>query len=86
MAGYHGQSSKPRITYPHPPVEHFKSTPLIELPDTPQRPQFYTIEDFEEEKRKLWALHMELDIQYEEKIRKIIMYLVDKIGLPTFYE
>ena len=27
-----GRSSRPRITYPHPPVEPFKSTPLIEIP------------------------------------------------------
>ena len=71
--------TRPRITYPHPPVEPFKSTPLIELLDTPQRPQYYTAKDFEEEKSKLWALHVELNVQYEEKLRKALMYLVDKI-------
>ena len=33
-----GRSTRPRITYPRPLVEPFKSTPLIELPNTPQRP------------------------------------------------
>ena len=81
-----GQSSRLGITYPHPPIDPFKLTPPIEILDTPQRPQYYTTEDFEEEKRKLQALHVELDIQYEDKLRKAIMYLVDKIGWPTFYE
>lgn len=83
--GHQGQSSRPKITYPHPPVEPFKST-LIEIPDTPQRPQYYAPEDSEEKKSKLWALHVELDIQYEDRSRKAIMYLVDKIGWPTFYD
>ena len=74
-----GRSSRPRITYPHPPVEPFKSTPLIEIPDTPQRPEYYTAEEFEEEKSKLWALHVEINVQYEDKLRKDLMYLVDKI-------
>ena len=60
-------------------MEPFKSTPLIEIPDTPQRAQYHTVEDFEEEKRKLWALHVELNVQYEDKLRKVLMYLVDRI-------
>ena len=47
--------------------------------ETPQRPQYYTTEDFEEEKRKLWALHVELNMKYEDKLRKALIYLVDKI-------
>ena len=70
-----GRSSRPRITYPHPPVEPFKSTPLIEIPNTPQRLEYYLAEDFEEKKSKLWALHVELNVQYEEKLRKALMYL-----------
>ena len=30
-----GKSTRPKITYPHPPVEPFKSNPLLEIPDTP---------------------------------------------------
>ena len=30
-----GRSTRPRIMYPHPPVEPMKSTPLIEIPNTP---------------------------------------------------
>ena len=57
-----GESSKHRIAYPpRPPVEPFKSTPIIEILDTPKRLQFYTTEDFEEEKNKLYALHVELN-------------------------
>ena len=81
-----GRSSKPRITYLCPLVEHFKSTPLIEMPDTPQRPQYYTAEDFEEEKRKLWALHVELNVQYEDQLRKALTYLGDKIECPLVYD
>ena len=73
------RSSRPRITYPLPPVKPFKSTPLIEIPDTPQRPEYYRVEDFEEGKSKLWALHVELNVQYEFFLRKALMYLVDKI-------
>ena len=66
-----GHSSRPRITYPHPPMEPFKSTPLIKILDTTQRPQYYIAENFEEEKRKLWALHVELNVQYKDKLRKV---------------
>ena len=83
--GHQGQSSRPRITYPHPLVEPFKSTPLIEILDTPQRPQYYTTENFEEEKKKLWALHVELDIHDEDKLRFFFMYLLDKVGWLIFY-
>ena len=60
-----GRSSKPRTTYPCPPVEPFKSTPLIQIPNTPQRLEYYTTEEFEEEKSKLWELHVELNVQYK---------------------
>ena len=32
-----GRSTKPRMTYPCPPIEPMKSTPLIEIPDTPPK-------------------------------------------------
>ena len=51
-----GETNRPRITYPpRPPVEPFKLTPIIEVPNTPERPQFYTAKEFEEEKNKLYA-------------------------------
>lgn len=81
-----GRSTKPRITYPRPPCEPFKSTPLVEIPDTPQRPEYYTAEDFEKEKDKLWALHVELEVKYEDKLRKSLTYLGDKIEWPLFYD
>ena len=56
-----GKSTRPRITYPYPLVEPFKSIPLVEIPDTPQRLEYYTAEDFKEEKSKLWALHVKLN-------------------------
>ena len=64
-----GRSKKPRITYPYPPIEPMKSTPLIEIPDTPQRLEYYSTEDIEEEKNKLWTLHVELEVRYEDKLR-----------------
>ena len=81
-----GRSSRPRITYPCPLVELFKSTPLVDIPDIPQRLEYYTTDDFEEEKNKLWRLHVELNILYEEKLRKALMYLADKIEWPLFYD
>ena len=66
------KSTKPKITYPCPPVEPFKSTPLIEIVDTPQGPQYYTAEDFEKEKSKLWALHVELESKYEDKLEQLL--------------
>jgi DNA polymerase III delta prime subunit len=74
-----GRSTRPRFTYPHPPCEPFMSIPLIEMLDIPQRPLYYTAGDFEEEKNKLWTLHVEMNVQYEDKLRKALMYLVDKI-------
>lgn len=48
-----GGSRWPQITYPHTPIEPFKSTPLVELLDILQRLEFYTVEEFEEENNKL---------------------------------
>ena len=31
-------------------------------------------------------MHVELNNQYEEKLRQAILYLVDKIEWPTFYD
>ena len=77
----------PRISYPsRPSIESSKSTPIIEIPDTPERPQFYTIADFEEEKNKMDALHIELNTQYEDKLRKALVYLIDKIKWPLFFD
>ena len=76
----------PIIDHPRPPIEPFKSTPIVELPNTSQRLEFYTAKEFEEEKNKLWGLHVELNDWYEDKIRKTILYLVDKIEWLTFYE
>ena len=57
-----GETNRPGIAYPpRPPIEPFKSTPIIEVLDTPERPQFYTVEEFEEEKNKLYALHVDLN-------------------------
>ena len=57
-----GETSKPKIAYPpKPPIEPFKSIPIIEIPDTPERPQFYTTDDFEEENNNLYSMYVELD-------------------------
>ena len=79
--------TRPRIAYPpRPPIESFKSTPIIEIPDTPERPQFYTFAEFEEERNKLYALHVELNTQYEDNLKKALMYLADKIEWPLFFD
>lgn len=81
-----GKSSRPRIFYPPcPPCEPFKSTPIVELPYTPQRPEFYGAEEFDEERNKFYEIQIELNNQYEEKLCKTILYLVDKIDWPTFH-
>lgn len=62
--------TRPIIIYPsRPHVETFKSTPIIEIPNTPKWPQFYIAIEFEEEKNQLYALHVELNDQYQEKLR-----------------
>ena len=77
-------STRPRIAYPtRPPTESSKSTPIIEIPDTPERPQFYTIAEFEEEKNKLYT---ELNLQHEDKVKRVLMYLTDKIEWPLFFD
>ena len=87
MIGYKGKSSKPRSTYPpHPLIASFDTILLIEMPSTPQGPQVYTVEELEEERTKIWSLHVELGVQYENKLRDSIMYLVDTIGWLAFYE
>ena len=80
-------TSRPRIAYPpRPPIEPFKSTPIVDILDTPERPQFYSAEDFEEEKSKLYALHVELNNQYKEKLRLGVMYMVDRVERSSFFD
>lgn len=82
-----GESSAPRIAYPPwPPTEPLTSTPIIEIPDIPERPQFYTTKDFEEEKTKLHEMQVELRNQYEEKLKQGVIYLKDKIEWPNFFD
>ena len=63
----------------------FNTIPIVEISSTPQEPQLYTIKELEDEKEKIWSLHVELGIKHENRIRDIILYLVDKIGWPLFY-
>jgi len=82
-----GECSAPRIAYPPQlTTEPLRSTPIIEIPDTPERPQFYTLEDFEEENAKLHELEVELRNQYEEKLKRGVIYLRDKIQWSTFFD
>lgn len=79
-----GESSVSRIT--HIPHVSTRSTPIIEIPDTLERPQFYTADDFEEEKTKMHELQEDLKNQYKEKLKQGIMYLRNKIGWSTFFD
>ena len=82
-----GESSAPRIAYPpQPSTEPIRLTPIVEILDTPERPQFYTVEDFEEEKPKLHELQVELRNQYEEKLKQGVIYLTDKIEWSAFFD
>lgn len=67
------ESSQPRIIYPHPLIAPFNTTTIIEMPNTPQARQMYIVEELEEERTKLWSMHVELGVQYENKIRDTIM-------------
>ena len=68
MVGYKGQSSKPRVSYPPcPPIAPFNIVPLIETPGTPQRLQACTTEELEEERNKIWPLHVELGVHMKIK-------------------
>lgn len=79
--------TRARIAYPpRPPVEPFKSTPIIEILDTLERPQSYIATKFEEKLNKLYEMQRELDNWYEEKVTRTIMYLIDRIEGPTFYD
>ena len=79
-----GESNAPRISYP--PQSFVKATPIVEILDTPKRPQFYIAKDFEEEKTKLYELQVELKNQYEGKLKQGVMYLRDKIQWSTFFD
>lgn len=85
MKKHRGKPNRPKISYPpHPPLPPFNTIPIIEVPDTPQEPQLYTIEELEDEKEKLYSMHVELCIKHEDRIRYTILYLVDRIGWPSF--
>lgn len=56
------------------------------MPATPQGLQAYTTEEIEEERAKIWSIHVEFGVQYENKLRDSIMYPIGRIGWLAFYE
>ena len=45
----------------------------------------HTKEELDEEKEKIWSLHVELGIKHEDRIKDTILYLEDRVGWPSFY-
>ena len=45
----------------------------------------YTKEELDEEKAKIWSLHVELGMKHEDKIKDTILDLVERVGWPSFY-
>lgn len=81
------KTTRPRIAYPpRPCVEPFRSNPIVEIPDTTERPQFYTAAEFEEEKNRLYEIQIELNNQYKEKLRRTVMFFAYRIVCPKLYD
>ena len=60
--------------------------PIIEVPSTPKSADFSTNEELEEKKANLKAAQVNLTIKFKDKLRDNILYLIDRIEWPMFYE
>ena len=56
--------------------------PIVEIPRTPE---YYTHEELKEEMNKLKATQIGAAINFEDKMRDTIMYLIDRVEWSTFY-
>ena len=65
----------------HPP----STKPIIEILGTPRNPEYYTHDDLKEEMNKLKVAQIRAEINFENKLRDTITYLLSRVDLPTFY-
>ena len=59
--------------------------PFVEIPGTPRTPKYYTHEELKEEMNKLKATQIKVAMNFENKLRSTVMYLIDRVEWPTFY-
>ena len=59
----------------HPP----STEPIIEIPRTPRTPKYYTHDELKEEMNKLNAAQIRVAINFENKLRDIVMYLINRV-------
>ena len=70
------------VAFPtHPP----STKPIIEILGTPRTLEYYTHDELKEEMNKLKATQIKVAINFENKLRDIVMYLIDRVDWPTFY-
>ena len=50
------------------PIPPFNNEPIANIASTPQKLEFYIADDINEEKAKIWSLHVLLGIQYEDEL------------------
>ena len=58
----------------HPP----STQPIVEIPGTPRTLEYYTHEELKEEMNKLKAAQVGVAMNFENKLRDTIMYLIDR--------
>ena len=59
--------------------------PIIEIPRTPRTLEYYTHNDLKEEMSKLKAAQIRAEINFENKLRDTINYLLKRVDWPKFY-
>ena len=65
----------------HPPP----IVPIVEILGTPRTPKYYTHDELKEEMNKLKAVQVRVAINFENKLKDTVMYLIDRVEWPTFY-
>ena len=68
------------VSSTHPP----STKPIVEIPGTPRSPTYYTHDDLKEEMSKLKVAQIGAKINFENKLRYKINYLLNRMDWPTF--
>ena len=67
------------------PTHPSSTKPIVEIPGTPRTPEYYTPEELKEEMNKVKAAQIRVAINFENKLKDTLTYLIDRADWPTFY-
>ena len=65
----------------HPP----STKPIVEIPGIPRTPKYYTPKELKEEMNKVKVAQIRVAMNFENKLKGKITYLIERADWPRFY-